>query len=80
VVQLYIHDRAASVARPVKELKGFEKIDLKADETKTVCFELTASELGFYNNVGEFVVEPGVFDVMVGTSSVKGLSGSFEWK
>jgi beta-glucosidase len=80
VVQLYIHDRAASVARPVKELKGFEKIDLKADDTKTVCFELTASELGFYNNVGEFVVEPGVFDVMVGTSSVKGLSGSFEWK
>ncbi|MFB6319053.1 beta-glucosidase BglX [Saccharicrinis sp. FJH54] len=78
VTQLYIRDRFASVARPVKELKGFEKYMLKAGESKTISFILTAKELGFYDNDGRFVVEPGMFDVMVGTSSDKGLTGEFE--
>lgn len=77
VTQLYIHDRVASVVRPVKELKGFLKYSLKPNESKLVEFVLTNKELGFYNNNGEFVVEPGEFDVMIGTNSENGLSGSF---
>lgn len=69
VVQLYIRDVAASLSRPVKELKGFELVALKKGETKTVSFELTESELGFYNNDGEYKVESGLFKVYVGTSS-----------
>jgi beta-glucosidase len=80
VVQLYIRDRAASVVRPVKELKGFKKIRLKAQETQTVNFVLTENELGFYNGEGEYLVEPGEFDVMVGSSSVEGLTARFELK
>ncbi len=80
VVQLYIRDIAAAVVRPVKELKGFEKINLKAHEAKTVEFVLTEAELGFYDGEGNYLVEPGAFDVMVGTSSQKGLSGSFNLK
>lgn len=77
VAQLYIHDKVASVARPVKELKGFSKFSLKAGQSKQVSFTLTAAELGFYNNEGVFVVEPGDFDVMVGGNSAEGISGSF---
>ncbi len=69
VVQLYIRDRVASVARPVKELKGFEKKMIKAGETSIFTFVLTKKELGFYNNHGDFIVEPGEFDVMIGGSS-----------
>jgi beta-glucosidase len=77
VAQLYIHDKFASVVRPVKELKGFEKLMLKAGESKTITFTLTNKELGFYNNDGVFVVEPGEFEVMVGTNCSEGLSSSF---
>ena len=77
VVQLYIHDKVASVARPVKELKGFQKISLAPNSSKKVIFTLTDQELGFYNHNYEFVVEPGEFDVMVGTNSQEGLQGSF---
>ena len=80
VAQLYIHDKIASVVRPVKELKGFSKFNLKAGETRQVEFILTAAELGFYNNEGLFVVEPGEFDIMVGGNSVEGISGSFTLK
>jgi beta-glucosidase len=80
VVQLYIRDRVASVVRPVRELKGFEKISLTPNESKTVDITLTEKELGFYDNSGNFVVEPGTFDVMVGTSSQEGLTGSFVLK
>ncbi len=80
VCQLYIHDRAAKVARPVKELKGFEKFNLEPNESKTVIFSLTDKELGFYDGEGNFMVEPGMFDIMVGTSSEEGLKGSFELK
>ena len=78
VVQLYIRDRVASVTRPVKELKGFEKVMLQAGETKKILFTLTEKELGFYNNQRVFIVEPGIFDLMVGGSSVEGLSTEFE--
>jgi beta-glucosidase len=70
VVQLYIHDRVASVSRPERELKGFQKIALRAGEEKTVSFILTGSELGFHDSQGTFVVEPGEFDVYVGDSSL----------
>jgi len=78
VAQLYIHDKVASVVRPVKELKGFEKMMLKAGESKTITFTLTDKELGFYNNDGVFIVEPGEFEVMVGTNCSEGLSASFQ--
>lgn len=69
VVQLYIRDIVGSVTRPVKELKGFEKIELKAGETKTVSFKITPELLKFYNYDLEYVFEPGDFDVMIGGDS-----------
>lgn len=80
VVQLYINDVAASVVRPVKELKGFELIALKKGETKTVQFTLTDKELGFYDNNGKFLTEAGLFNVMVGWNSNEGLTSKFELK
>ncbi|MDW8853013.1 beta-glucosidase BglX [Flavobacterium sp. MMLR14_040] len=80
VVQLYINDVAASVVRPVKELKGFELIALKKGETKTVHFTLTDKELGFYDNNGKFLTEAGLFNVMIGWNSNEGLSTKFELK
>ncbi|HVX66578.1 MAG TPA: glycoside hydrolase family 3 C-terminal domain-containing protein [Bryobacteraceae bacterium] len=79
VVQLYINDVIASVARPVKELKGFEKVALKPGETKTVRFTLTPAELSFLDQNLDRVVEPGTFKVMVGSSSSDiRLNGEFE--
>jgi beta-glucosidase len=80
VVQLYIKDVAASVTRPVKELKGFERITLRPGEKRRVEFTLTPEQLGFYNREMRFMVEPGEFKVMVGTSSADehGLEASFE--
>ena len=69
VVQLYIRDLIGSVTRPVKELKGFEKIFLKAGESKQVSFKLTADMLKFYNYNLDFVCEPGDFEVMIGGDS-----------
>lgn len=80
VVQLYLHDEVASLARPVKELKGFELVDLKKGENKTITFTLTEKELGFYDNEGNYLVEPGAFKIMVGGSSEKGLVDGFEIK
>jgi len=80
VVQLYINDVAASVVRPVKELKGFELIALKKGETKTVHFTLTDKELGFYDNNGNFLTEAGLFNLMVGWNSNEGLTSKFELK
>lgn len=77
VVQLYIRDKVASVVRPVKELKGFSKIELQVGASKEVQFVLTDGELGFYNSAGTFIIEPGDFDVMVGTNSEAGVIGSF---
>ncbi len=69
VVQLYIRDRVSSVTRPVKELKGFQKISLKPGETKTVALDITPDSLAFYDINMEYVVEPGEFEIMVGSSS-----------
>ncbi|WP_298155696.1 beta-glucosidase BglX [Flavobacterium sp.] len=80
VVQLYIHDLAASLARPVKELKSFELVSLKKGESRSITFTLTDKELGFYDNDGKFIVEPGVFKVMVGGSSDKTIDSAFEIK
>jgi beta-glucosidase len=79
VVQLYINDIVASVTRPVKELKGFERIHLKPGEEKSVTFHVQADQLAFYNKNMERKVEPGVFKVMVGRSSADILlEGEFE--
>jgi len=68
-VQLYIHDKAASIARPVKELKGFQKVALEAGESKTISFDITVDMLKFYNSQLQYVAEPGEFEVMVGSNS-----------
>ncbi|WP_258097706.1 beta-glucosidase BglX [Marinoscillum pacificum] len=79
VVQLYIRDVVGSVTRPVKELKGFEKVLINGGETKTVSFEITPEDLKFYNSDLEFVWEPGEFEIMVGTNSRDVLSTSMHW-
>lgn len=77
VVQLYIHDVVASISRPVKELRGFEKVMLQPGESRTVTFTLTPEALKFYNARMQQVVEPGKFDVMIGLDSQRVKSGSF---
>jgi beta-glucosidase len=70
VVQLYVHDVEASVKRPAKELRGFERVSLKPGERKTVSFTLPAEKLSFYDVKSKsFVVEPGAFEAMIGSSS-----------
>jgi beta-glucosidase len=69
VVQLYVRDRVASVTRPVKELRGFERLTLGPGEHKTVTFKVGPAALRFTDEQMNRVVEPGLFDLMVGTSS-----------
>lgn len=69
VVQLYVRDEVASITRPIKELKGFDKIKLKVGESRTVTFDVKDEQLGFYNNQMKFVVEKGDFTFMVGGNS-----------
>src|SRR5690606_23109974 len=78
VVQLYIRDMVGSVTRPVRELKGFQKVDIKKGETKTITFKLTVEDLKFYNYDLDFVAEPGMFEVFVGTDSNASLKVLFE--
>lgn len=78
VIQLYIRDMAASITRPVKELKGFKKIKLEPGMKTKVSFTLDYKKLGFYNNNGDYVVEPGDFEIMVGNSSVNTLNGKIK--
>jgi len=73
VVQLYLKDHYASVTRPVRELKGFELVRLEPNEHKKISFKLTEKELGFYNNAGDFVLEPGDFSIFVGGDSTTNL-------
>ncbi len=80
VAQLYIRDLFASVTRPIKELKGFKLVELAPNETKAITFKLTEKELGFYNNEGVFIVEPGNFKVFVGGSSDTVLEEDFSLK
>lgn len=79
VVQLYIRDMVGSVTRPVKELKGFQKIDLKAGETKTVTFNITPNDLKFYNYDLKFDWEPGEFQIMIGGNSRDVKVGKVNW-
>ena len=69
VVQLYVRDEVASITRPIKELKGFEKIKLSPGESKMVTFDVKDEQLGFYNNQMKFIVEKGDFTLMVGGNS-----------
>jgi beta-glucosidase len=69
IVQMYIRDKVSSVTRPVKELRGFKRISLNAGETKMVTFGIDPEKLAFHNIEMNFVVEPGVFEVMTGSSS-----------
>lgn len=69
VVQLYIRDLVSSVTRPVKELKGFQKVFLKKGEKKTLSFTLTPNDLSFYNKNMEWVIEPGDFEIFIGGDS-----------
>ncbi|WP_282068182.1 beta-glucosidase BglX [Olleya namhaensis] len=78
VVQLYIRDLFASITRPVKELKGFELVELDPNQTKTITLSLTQEELGFFNNQGLFIVEDGDFEVFVGGSSETVLTDKFK--
>jgi beta-glucosidase len=70
VVQLYIRDVVASISRPMKELKGFEKITLQPGETKTVSFTITKELLKFYNSDLAFIAESGMFEIFIGGNSV----------
>lgn len=78
VVQLYVRDLVGSLTRPVRELKGFDKIQLKKGETKTVTFEIDANDLSFYNNDMKNIAEPGGFTVFVGGNSNAELQQNFE--
>lgn len=69
VVQLYIHDVYSTSTRPVKELKAFRKISLKAGESKEVTFDLSAEDLKYYNHDLDYVCEPGDFEIMIGPNS-----------
>ena len=69
VVQIYIRDLVSSVTRPVKELKGFQKVAAGPGETKTVSSRYDAGSLAFYDVNMKYVVEPGEFEIMVGNSS-----------
>jgi beta-glucosidase len=69
-VQLYVSDKKSTLPRPVKELKGFAKVELKPDETKTVEFILSERDFSYYNPyLGKWVAEPGEFEILVGSSS-----------
>lgn len=80
VVQLYIRDKVSKEVRPIKELKGFEKVNLAAGESKTIQFDLKDEHLGYYLSSGDFVVETGDYDIMIGTNSEETQKVSFELK
>ncbi len=77
---MYIHDIVASVTRPVKELKGFKKIFLKAGESKEISFDISDEDLKFYDYNLNFVAEPGDFTVYIGTDSENLKEAFFELK
>jgi beta-glucosidase len=77
VAQLYIHQDGTSILQPVRRLDGFQRVTLAPGQTKTVTFTLGPSNIGFYNNQGQFEVDPGTVSVYVGDSSTGGLPGQF---
>jgi beta-glucosidase len=78
VVQLYIHDPVASISQPVRRLRGFQRVTLQPHAKQTITFTLDASDFGFYDNSGRFIVEPGQIDVYAGDSSAASLTQSFD--
>lgn len=78
VVQLYVHDKVGSITRPVKELKGFQKLFLKKGESKTVSFTISIEDLKYYNNEMVYGVEPGEFEIAIATSSNFKFKNTFE--
>jgi beta-glucosidase len=78
IVQLYVRDLVGSVTRPVKELKGFQRISLAPGEERTMRFEVPASKLGFTGLDMRYTVEPGTFKLWIGPSSAEGLESSFQ--
>ena len=77
VVQLYVHEDDTSILQPVRKLEGFRRVTLAPGQTQTVTFTLGPQNLGFYNDQGQFVVEPGPFFLYVGDSSVGGMQAKF---
>jgi beta-glucosidase len=77
VVQLYVHDRVASVTRPVRELKAFRKVAVPAHGAAEVALTLRAADLGFLGADSRLRLEPGSFDLWVGPSAQEGLAASF---
>ena len=69
IVQLYIRDLVGNVTRPLKELKGFQKINLKKGEKQTVTFDISVEDLKFYNSDLKHVAEPGDFEIFIGSNS-----------
>ncbi len=80
VVQLYVRDPVATVTRPIKELKRFQKIKLSPGESKTVTFQLTKEDLFYYDINMDLTIEPGDFKIYVGTNSVDVLEANFKLK
>jgi beta-glucosidase len=77
VVQLYTHQDGTSILQPVRRLNGFQRVTLAPGQSKTVTFTLGSSNIGFYNNLGQFETDPGTVNVYVGDSSTGGLQGQF---
>ena len=80
IVQLYIRDKVASISRPVKEQKAFRRIHLAAGESQDVSFQITSDMLKFYNVDLQYVLEPGEFDIMVGSNSRDTKNGTISVK
>ena len=80
IVQLYVADKVASMVRPVKELKGFQKVFIPKGQTKRIDFTLNVCDLGFWNNSMQYIVEPGSFEIMVGTNSEELQKKEAFWK
>ena len=80
IVQLYIHDKVGSLTRPVKELKGFQKLLLKKGESKKVSFTISSDDLKFYNNNNQYIAEPGEFEIAIAPSSDFKFKHSFSLK
>lgn len=78
VVQLYIRDITGSVVRPVKELKGFQKVFIRKGESREISFTISANDLRFYNDKLDFIYEPGAFRIFIGPNSVEGKEAGFE--
>jgi len=77
VVQLYLHDPVADLSQPVRRLRGFERVTLKPGQSRQVSFNIDRSDFGYYDNEGDFVVEPGRIDLYAGNSSQATLKRSF---